>query len=160
PPQIRHDSVMRWLLMACLVGCAQAGATFSNGSHNPDAGNDPIDAPGRPIDAPGRPIDAPGSGSSGSGSGMGPTTITLKQNTADTPISIGVGCNDNIETTKNEFYRVFDLAAAGITTTFTVTQVTFGVESMTGEGDIDVSAVVGTYTGTAGGTTLGGTFAA
>ena len=91
------------------------------------------------------------------GIGSGPTTITLDQSTSDN-FSEGIGCNDNGTTYKNEFYRVFDLAAAGITTTFTVTKATFGVYYYDGAGDIQVTATVGTYTGTAGGATLTGTF--
>lgn len=80
------------------------------------------------------------------------------QETADTPISLGIGCNDGTETVKNEFYRVYDLNALGITTTFTVSKVSFGLYSYDGQGDIDVSAAVGTYTGTISTSTLSGTF--
>lgn len=136
-------SVMRALaLAAVLAGCASAG--------NGDA-----------------PIDGNGGGSgSGSGSGSGemadagvdspppgPTTRTLSQTTSQTIKPLGsIACANNTDgtTRANNYYRVFDLAAEGITTAFNVTKVSFQIEDC--EPGATVAVRVGTYNGTPGGT--------
>lgn len=75
------------------------------------------------------------------------TTMAIEGNTA-------IACANNPPgTNANNYYRVFDLAAAGITTPFTVTQVSFGVEhcdQINGTAGAVVAVRVGTYDGTPG----------
>lgn len=150
-----HDSHMRSLLFVVLVGCAQAGAP-SFGTHPGDASNSDIDA-----DLTGQPdayvrIDAP-SGTGSDGGSTGPTTVTLDQNTSDTPVEdTGIACGNDEETDANSYYRVFDLTALGISTPFTISQVSFGVEDY--EGSPKITVFVGVYTGTIA-SPLAGSFA-
>ncbi|NVB80687.1 MAG: hypothetical protein HOV81_19990 [Kofleriaceae bacterium] len=113
-------------LAAVLAGCASAGQDA------PVDGKVEIDA---------RMIDA------------GPTTQTLSQTTSPTikpQGSIACAVNTDNTTRANSYYRVFDLAAAGITTAFTVTKVSFQIEHCTPGATVAVR--VGTYTGATGGT--------
>jgi hypothetical protein len=152
---------MRWLLLAGLVGCAQAGAPGGapsdapEGNHMgfPDAPADRPDAPMRPIDAFVPPIDAP----------PGMTTITLDQNMSDTLVGdTSAACQyaePNIGTRASKYYRVFVLSDFNITTAFHVSSVAFQVEDCE-SGDADCTSLnvdVGTYT-PAPGASLTGTF--
>lgn len=75
------------------------------------------------------------------------TTMAIEGNTA-------IACANNPPgTNANNYYRVFDLAAAGITTPFKVTEVAFGVEhcdQINGTAGTVVAVRVGTYDGTPG----------
>ncbi len=75
------------------------------------------------------------------------TTMTIEGNTS-------IACASNPPgTNSNNYYRVFDLAAAGITTPFKVTSVSFGVEhcdQINGTAGAVVAVRVGTYDGTPG----------
>jgi hypothetical protein len=120
----------------------------------PDAAPPPIDAPAPP------PIDAPPNA----------VTMTLTETTnntvaaGDTIACVATEDDENVGTRPNNYYRVFDLATAGITSTFTVSSVTFAVEdcdSSTGtSGCPNISVRVGTYSTTpptnAGGTLVTG----
>lgn len=114
-------------LAAVLAGCASAGK---------DA---PVD--GQVVEIDSRLIDA------------GPTTVTLSQTTSQAikpQGSIACAVNTDNTTRANNYYRVFDLAAAGITTEFSVTKVSFQIEHCTPGATVAVR--VGTYSGTTGGT--------
>jgi hypothetical protein len=107
---------------AVLAGCASAGH---------DA---PVDSQVE-IDAP--MIDA------------GPTTKTLSQTTSEAlRAGTSIACGNAMGTSANSYYRVFDLAAAGITTTFNVTKVSFQIEHC--QPGATVAVRVGTYAGTPG----------
>lgn len=135
---------MRWLAIV-LAGCASAGtpdqsAVDSNTGGGSDSGNPMIDSSMVMIDAP-----------------PGPQTRTLSQTTSQA-IKGGntLACSNNTTgyTRSNNFYRVFDLAALGITTMFNVTKVSFQIEhchSSTSTG-CTVAVRVGTYTGGTGAT--------
>jgi hypothetical protein len=148
---------MRWLLLACLVGCAQAGAPGGAPSDAPEGGrpNNPdsgfgmhIGAPMRPLDAFVPPIDAP----------PGMMTKTLDENTSDTLAGdTSVACNatfPDIGTLASKYYRVFALSSFGITTDFHVSKVAFQVEDCESAGPdcMTVTVDVGTYMGTPGAT--------
>jgi hypothetical protein len=116
-------------LAAVLAGCASAGNEAA-----------PVDGMVAVIDAPEIPTDT------------GPMTRTLSQTTSDMIKPQGsIACTVTADgtTRANNYYRVFDLAAAGITTDFTVTKVTFKVESC--EPGATVAVRVGTYSGATGG---------
>jgi hypothetical protein len=150
---------MRWWCTSALLppllllGCAKAGP-IGNGAMpdapnglmgNPDASgfthpdaDTHIDAA---IDA--KPIDAP----------PGMETVTLTQTTNNTVAadnSIACALEDGDGTRQDTYYRVFDLGSAGITTTFSVSSVTFAVEDCdTASGlGTNVAVHVGTYSGT------------
>lgn len=143
---------MRLLLIVALTGaCAQAHQEGFN--TRPDSGVHVIDSNGgggadgsnqQQIDAPAGHIDAPMQGG----------TQTLTETTSNTDTQIGIACGPTAGgyTLKNSYYRVFALSEYGITGTFHVTAVDFGVSGPAGNPPIKVS--VGTYNGTTGGQTL------
>jgi hypothetical protein len=122
-------------LLLVVAACAQGGRDTT------------IDASGS-TDAPkldARIVDAP------------PGTITreLTQTTSQTlQPSTSIACNNNPPgTNSNNYYRVFDLAAAGITGDFKVTEVAFQIEhsdQINGTTGSTVAVRVGTYAGTPG----------
>src|SRR5450432_3943409 len=136
---------MRLYLCVLLVGCASAGAP-EVGGHG-DAGFH-TDASGHPIDAFVNLIDAP----------PGQQTKTLSETTSDTiRAASSIACpatffSSTVGTAANNFYRVFDPAAFGITTDFHITQVSFQVEDCetSGGNGTTVAVSVGTYNGTPG----------
>ena len=140
--------------------CSLAGACASAGNSEetgrPDGGGlHPLhDAPaGTAPDASGQMHDAfvPIDGA------VVPNSVTLSQTTSATLTSRhAIACpgSDGVGTSQNSYYRVFDLAAAGITTAFVVSKVSFQIEdseSAAGNGSV-VAVRVGTYTGTPGAT--------
>lgn len=138
---------MRWLAIL-LVGCAMASSEQPGAV---DANNGQHDGNTITIDAPKPPIDAP----------PGPMTRTLSQTTSQTLKGANsVACATTaapILTRANNYYRVFDLAAMGITTSFTVSQVSFQIEhcdnvNVTSGTCATVAVRVGTYSGTPGAT--------
>lgn len=142
------------LLISSIAACATADppGQFAGGA---DAGGgSPIDAAGGQSDAPSRPIDAAGSGSSAPmDAPAGPTTITLTQVSTTVLATSSLGCeDDNTDSTYEQaYYRVFDLAAMGVTSTLTLSSVAFGVQSADGTETLTIN--VGTYSA-APGTTL------
>jgi hypothetical protein len=154
---------VRWLLLATLIGCAQATAPNSFGSRVDSGVGGQDDANTTFEDAPGPRPDAPASGSgSGSGSGSsGPMTKTLDEAKSDTalantaevcPATSGGG------TDTNSFFRVFTLSSFSITTAFDVTNVDFWVEDADANANnpngtgVNVTVKIGTYSGTPGAT--------
>jgi len=141
---------MRLLLIVALTGaCAQAHQEGFN--TRPDSGVHVVDSSGgggdgnnQQIDAPMQHIDAPMQGG----------TQTLSETTSNTDTQIGIACGPTAGgyTLKNSFYRVFALSEYGVTGTFHVQAVDFGVSGPAGNPPIKVS--VGTYNGTTGGQTL------
>jgi hypothetical protein len=142
-----------FFIVLAATGCASAGKGDEIGGR-PDGGGihlldsdmnmPPVDG-SRPIDAAPQP-DAP----------PGEQTITLDQTPGDTFLTNNsIACPaTTVGTSANTYYRVFDLAAAGITGTFHVTDVKFQVEdceSVNSDGAA-VAVRVGTYSGTIGGT--------
>ncbi len=90
----------------------------------------------------------PDAGSSGT-----PTMKTLAQTTDRTTITTAnsVACADNTTgyTDENSYYRVFDLAAAGINSTFTVSSVHIGIEqAASGGGSQSIDVHLYTVNGT------------
>jgi hypothetical protein len=116
-------------------------------------------------------------GGDGSGSGRPPPDafilpdappnmqqVTLDQNSSDSLVAGNSAIcpdadNDN-GSGESHYYRIFDLAAAGITSDFTISGVTFqvedayGVSGDVGDGDQAVDINVGTYSGALGGSTF------
>jgi hypothetical protein len=139
---------MRSLLFSLLAlgACAQAEPGHF-GTEHVDGGNTHPDAQGQHVDAFVNTIDAP----------PGQQTKTLDDNssdTLDTTHSLACGTNDSmgntLNTNANNFYRVFDPSAFGITTDFHINQVAFQVidcESNAGNG-MKVTVDLGTFTGT------------
>ena len=142
------------MLFALVVtGCAQAHRDGFN--QRPDSGVHLTDSStgGNQDTGGGGMIDAPPHIDSPTGGG----TQTLSQTTSNTDTQIGIACGNSTAgtTAKNSYYRVFTLSDYGVTGTFHVQAVDFGVSSATGSPPLKVS--VGTYSGTAGGATLTGT---
>ncbi len=130
----------RLLFLGCLGACAQAGKADITG--RPDGGIiTVVDSRTMAPDAFVPPIDAP----------PGMVTKTLTQTTDDTLVQdTAPACGSSSGTEANNYYRVFDLPALGITTDFKVTSVGFQVDYSTGQ---TAAVRVGTYNGTPG-TTL------
>jgi hypothetical protein len=120
---------MRWLLLClAIAGCARAGKENTIIGGLTDARMD--------------------------------TAVTLTQ-TVSSAITAdnSLGCADMTTgiTRQTSYYRVFTLADYAITTTLHVTQVEFGIQTAAaGKGAVGQPATIniGTYAGTAGGTTL------
>ena len=132
---------MRWLLVV-LVGCASAGADQS-GVDAHVGGTDSNNQ--MKLDSSVQMSDAP----------IGPQMRTLTQTTSQTlKAGNNIACGTAPYTGANNYYRVFDLAAAGITGAFTVSKVSFQVEHCHNDNNngCTVAVRVGTYTGTPGAT--------
>jgi hypothetical protein len=85
-----------------------------------------------------------------------PTQITLTQTSTTALATSSLGCQNGNSTASEAYYRVFDLAALGITTPLTVSSVAFGVQQAAGAQTVD--ARVGTYSAAPGSTLdVGGT---
>jgi hypothetical protein len=129
---------MKRAALLLLVGCASGGRDMTI-----DASDGTVDGAKPQQDA--QMIDAP----------PGTMTRELTQTTSQTleeGSSIACGVNPP-GTNANNYYRVFDLAALGITGTFAVTEVTFQVEYCDQIGGTTGTAVavrVGTYAGVPG----------
>jgi len=129
---------MKWFVLV-LVGCARAGsADIDSGVVHQDT---QVKLDGSML------VDAPGT-----------QTRTLAQTNVQTikaATSLACGSSSGPGTAANNYYRVFDLAAYGITTDFHVTKVSFQVEAchsyISGNGAA-VAVRVGTYSGTPGAT--------
>lgn len=87
-----------------------------------------------------------------------PAARTLSQTSSEMLEPAGsIACGAANGTAANNYYRVFDLAAFGITTSFNVTQVSFQVEhcdQVNGSSGASVAVRVGTYNDTPGATLL------
>ncbi|HTJ42662.1 MAG TPA: hypothetical protein VL463_11240 [Kofleriaceae bacterium] len=159
-----------WVLgLATLVaGCATAKPN-TTGEHadarpdgeviggRPDA-MEPPDAPPH-IDAPpGTPDARPPDAMIAQPDAM-PGVVTMTQTNANN-IVVGnsVSCNDGspfFDTSENSYYRAFKLSDYGVTGTFHLQKVDFGVETAArGGASQSVTVKVYTYTGAYGGTTL------
>ncbi|HEX2691188.1 MAG TPA: hypothetical protein VHN14_31465 [Kofleriaceae bacterium] len=116
---------MRWFLVSlAIAGCASAGKGNSIIGGITDAG---LRADAQDLPQPDAPlVDAPSQ------------QLTLTQTMSNTIVDgISIACRlSNSVTRENSYYRVFALADYGITTTFHVTQVDFGIQ--------DASAGIGT----------------
>src|SRR5512144_2462540 len=102
---------MRAAVLLVVAGCASGGRDVTIDAASPSDGPKQVDA---------KLVDAP----------PGTQTKELVQ-TSSTAIEAGtsIACANNPPgTNANNYYRVFDLAAAGITSDFHVTKVTFKVE--------------------------------
>lgn len=130
-----------FLLAGCAMAAAPGEAPDAGGvAQTPDAAAPTLDAPARPLDAPIATPDAPAT----------PTTIALTQTSTTALAASSLGCQNGNSTASQAYYRVFDLAALGITGPFTVSSVTFGVQQAAGTQT--VSARVGSYSATPGAT--------
>ena len=127
----------RWPHLSCTLALSLALAACAKGER--DGGGGGADA-GRLPDA-GPRIDAGALPDAGGGEGT-PVTLTQSTSLTITPdnsvacTNTGTGFN-----TEASYFRMFDLAADGITTPLAVTQVSFGVESATGAGGDQTAAV-------------------
>jgi hypothetical protein len=141
---------MKTLMLVSLVlaGCAVADhAGFSSGAAR-DAGAE-LDASG-PADAAARPLDAAEPDAAAAPDGHIPTAITLTQVSTNALAAASLGCGVGTDTSQQAYYRVFDLAAMGITGPLALSSVDFGVQSADGTQSITVR--VGTYSATPGAT--------
>ena len=75
---------------------------------------------------------APQGGDAGGGGGGTPTTLTQTQSETIAASGTTICIHNNLNG-DNRYFRVFDLAAAGITGTLHVTSVTFGIQSATSQ---------------------------
>jgi hypothetical protein len=141
---------MRWLLGIALVGCASAGtdqpgAVDSGTQQQIDSKTTTMLDSSSMSDASMTTTDAP----------VGPMTRTLSQTTS-TALKAGnsIACGNALGTRANNYYRVFDLPAMGITTPFSVSQVSFQIEHCHHNSNIGCTLAVrvGTYAGTPGAT--------
>lgn len=110
-----------------LFGCAKGEGPGSGGA---DANAGGADAP---------PINFPDAGNPGTPDAAPSGVMTLRQTTSDAITAANsVACvnsdaNDvQISSALNRYFRVFDLGALGIAGDFTISQVSFGVESAVG----------------------------
>jgi hypothetical protein len=131
---------MRSLLVVAMAGCAQGGT--------PDVTPDASGSGSNMVTIDASLVDMP----------PGPQQKTLSQTTSTTlKPAKSIACPATTSgTAANNYYRVFDLAAFGITTDFEITQVSFQVEhcdQLSGSAGATVAVRVGTYNGTPG-TTL------
>jgi hypothetical protein len=138
---------VRWLVIV-LAGCASAGnqeplgSVDGNTTPQPDAHQMTLDSSMQTPD------------------GSGPMAVTLTQTTSQTiKANNSIACPGTAAgtTSANSYYRVFDLAAMGITGAFNVTKVSFQIEdceptSSTATTCANVAVRVGTYAGTPGAT--------
>lgn len=123
------------VLAVCLSGCASANIGGNDDDDGPrDAReDDPIDSP--------PPIDAP-------------ISVDLVQTGTQNVVATQIGCQQTNPltnfTTENSYYRTFPLSESGITGTFHVTNVSFGVERSTpggGAGSQPAELRLGKFTG-------------
>jgi hypothetical protein len=130
------------ILCAALAACAKGESDSGGGGGGADAAQLPDAGPR--IDG-GPDVD----GSIGGG-----TAVTLTQSTS-TAITEGnsqaCGDLDGTFTSEASYFRVFDLAAEGITTPLMVTQVSFGIESAASGGagqpvQVKIHALTGAFT--------------
>jgi hypothetical protein len=146
---------MRWLPLLAVVVAGCASAKFDGQGNNGDVDAAAVDSPivppidGATVDAPPVTVDA------APDAPPQPVTETLQQ-TTNTSITAAnsVACGNSTAgtTAENSWYRVFIPAEQGITNTFTVNQITFGVQESAGSPTVQVK--VGTYTGTVGADTI------
>lgn len=138
-----------------LAGCASAGnpgntGVDSNNGGGDDSGGGGSDSGMQMSDGSVTMPDAP----------VGPMTRTLTQTNSPTVKALNtVACPGTTSgtTAANNYYRVFDLAAMGITTAFTVSKVSFQIEhcqALAATGCTNVAVRVGTYSATPGATLL------
>jgi len=134
---------MRLLAIVLVCGCASARSQEQSGV---DSNTQQSDA--SRVDSSMQMIDG----------SVGPTPITLTQTTSQA-IKAGntIACPGTTANTTatNNWYRVFDLAAMGVTGTFTVTKVSFQVEHckpLSGTACANLAVRVGTYAATPGAT--------
>jgi hypothetical protein len=130
--------MMRLLLSIVICSCASASSLSHSDGGDQDAssildGSRSLDAP-HSVDA--RPPDAPRTDA-------GSTAITLTQVSTNTLAANSLACANDVSTSEQAYYRVFDLATIGITSTLTISSVAFGVQTETGTQTITVN--VGTY---------------
>jgi hypothetical protein len=133
-----------------MTGCATAhkdaiGGRPDSGITIGDSNNNNTDGDNTMVDAAGH-IDSP----------MGGGTQTLSQTTANNDTQVGLACGAANTTTswtsRNSYYRVFQLSNYGINGTFHVTGIDFIVSAAAKSPVLNVG--IGTYTGTTGGQTL------
>lgn len=129
------------LVLAIITGCAVADHTGGLSTGNTDAGSR-TDGSAAGLDAPSRPIDAAPDAAHVIDAPAGPTQITLTQVSTDTLASGSLACSSSSGTSKQSYYRVFDLAMMGVTSTLSLTSVGFGVQSSDGQ---TITVNVGTY---------------
>jgi len=145
---------MRRLFLLTLVttgACAQAhreGFTTrpdsGGGIHVTDSDmGGGTDGNGQQSDGPNQQMDAPTQG--------GNQTLTETTSNTDTGIAIACAPTSGAYTLKNSYYRVFTLNDYGITGTFHVQAVDFGLTAVNSPA---IKVSVGTYSGTTGGATL------
>jgi hypothetical protein len=123
---LRGFAALCLVLAACATGASSTDDTSDDDSTAPDAHT------GQPPDAHTGAPDAMETGSPDAN--VGPTPRTLSQSNSQTITDAhAVTCNQFASGTtasaENRFYRVFDLSALGITTTYTVTRFDFSIES-------------------------------
>ena len=117
------------------AGCAK-GMSSGDGGDTVDTGDDTTgDDIGMPDAGDADPPDAghedpPDAGDDGGG----PVTIT-HSNTMLLEAGTGVSCTSDVGNGRNNWYRVFDLPAMGITGSLTVSKVTIGIEEADADGD-------------------------
>lgn len=132
------------IALVFLASCATASA--------PDVSGDPADA-GTAADAPARELDAPASPTDAARpppDARAPTSITLTQVSTNALATNSLACTNVNATAKQAYYRVFDLAALGITTPLALSSIGFGVQSASGTQTVTVN--VGTYSAAPGDT--------
>lgn len=61
-----------------------------------------------------------------------PTPVTLTQVSSNTLATTSLGCVTGTDTSQQAYYRVFDLAAMGVTGSLALSSVAFGVQSASG----------------------------
>lgn len=124
------------LLFALTAACATAGDDDGSGgtADSSVSGNADASLPGTPdASLPGTPdASVPGTPDAG----ITPVEVTLSLSTNATTITAlnTVSCNDETtgQHTDNSYYRVFDLTALGVTSAFTVSKISMGIETATG----------------------------
>ncbi len=149
-----RPGILLFGIFGAAAGCATA---TPGGQDKPDArivinGDAPIGTPDAPIGSPDAPVVITPDGPSA------PVTITLSQTTSNAITALNsVACANSFGVTaENSYYRAFPLSDFGITGAFTVTSVTYGVESAVAEIGTTQGVLVRvhSYSGASGGTSL------
>ena len=149
------------------MGCATASPNNTGVHPDADQGSGDPDAMiimGRP-DAMELPDAPPGTPDASPPDAMVPVpdapsgTVTMIQTTAQNIVTgNSVSCNDGspfYDTAENSYYRAFKLSDYGVSGTFHVQHIDFGVESaIAGGASQSVTVKIYNYTGATGGTTL------
>lgn len=122
---LMHRGVVAFVsLVAIHAGCAKGMSSGGDGDGD-DVGQ--VDAGNRSDAGGGGGIDAGHQDPPDAGGGGGPVTLT-HSNSMALEAGMGEACQNGLGNGRNNYYRVFDLAALGVTGSLQVNQMTIGIQ--------------------------------